>query len=238
MGGAIYGLRGVLPLLLGAPAPSIPRDRAAEATSSTKAERDKLLAELPFANRQDFEFAQRGFVATLDAPKITDDAGATVFDLGSYAFLGGEAPPTANPSLWRQAQLITKNGLFKVHDRIYQVRGFDVSTVSFILTDSGYIVVDPLTSVESARAAMGLVRKHVGDRPVRAVVYSHSHADHFGGVGGITTGDQVTAGRVKVIAPEGFLEHTVAENIIAGIAMSRRGASSSGSPCRAVRRAK
>ena len=223
LGGAIYSLRGVLPLLLGAPARSIPHDQPAEATSSTKAERDKLLAELPFANRQDFEFAQRGFVATLDAPKITDDAGATVFDLGSYAFLAGDAPPTANPSLWRQAQLITKHGLFKVHDRIYQVRGFDVSTVSFILTDSGYIVVDPLTSVESARAALGLVRKYVGDRPVRAVVYSHSHADHFGGVGGITTGDEVTAGRVKVIAPEGFLEHTVAENIIAGIAMSRRG---------------
>ncbi len=222
MGGAVYSLRGALPLLLSGPAPSIPRDRGVEATSSTKALRDELLATLPFTNRQDFEFAERGYVATLEEKKITDDSGATVFDLSSYAFLGGEAPPTANPSLWRQAQLLTKHGLFKVHDRVYQVRGFDVSTVSFILTDSGYIVVDPLTSVESARAALGLVRKHLGDRPVRAVIYSHSHADHFGGVSGVTTEADVKAGRVKIIAPEGFLEHTVSENIIAGIAMSRR----------------
>lgn len=222
LGAAVYSLRGVLPLLLGAPAPSIPQDRPAEATGSTKEAHDKLLATLPFAHREDFEFAERGFLATLDDEKITDALGATVFDLSSYAFLAGDAPPTANPSLWRQAQLLTKHGLFKVHDRIYQVRGFDVSTVSFLLTDSGYIVVDPLTSVEAARAALGLVRQHVGDRPVLAVVYSHSHGDHFGGVGGVTTEDEVKSGRVKIIAPEGFLEHTVSENIIAGIAMTRR----------------
>jgi alkyl sulfatase BDS1-like metallo-beta-lactamase superfamily hydrolase len=125
-------------------------------------------------------------------------------------------------SLWRQAQLLTRHGLFKVHDRIYQVRGFDVSTVSFILTDSGYVVVDPLTSMESARAALELVKKHVGARPVAAVVYSHSHADHFAGVAGVTSDADVAQGRTKIIAPEGFMEHAVQENIIAGIGMARR----------------
>jgi alkyl sulfatase BDS1-like metallo-beta-lactamase superfamily hydrolase len=221
LGGAIYALRGILPALL-ATAPSIPKDKAAEATVSTKELHDKLRAELPFNNRQDFEFAERGFIATRADKKITNASGSTVFDLDSYAFLQGEAPTTVNPSLWRQAQLITKHGLYKVHDRIYQVRGFDVSTVSFILTDSGYIVVDPLTSVEAARAAFELMTAHVGARPVRAVVYSHSHADHFGGVGGVTSEAEVKAGGVRVIAPEHFVEHAVSENIIAGTAMSRR----------------
>ncbi|MBP6012682.1 MAG: MBL fold metallo-hydrolase [Alphaproteobacteria bacterium] len=214
--------RGVLPMILGAPAPSIPKDVVAEATTSTKEARETVLKELPFSNRQDFDFAARGFVATLDDPKIKDESGKLVFDLASYDFLKGDAPESANPSLWRQAQLITKSGLFKVAERIYQVRGFDVSTVSFIQTDKGYIVVDPLTTVEVARAALALVKKHVGDKPVVAVVYSHSHADHFGGVGGVTTEDDVKAGRVKIIAPEGFMEHSISENVIAGPAMTRR----------------
>lgn len=222
LGGLAYMFRGVLPMLLGAPAPSIPKDAVAEATTSTKEARAKILTELPFANRQDFDFAARGFIATRDDPKITDETGGVVFDLASYAFLSGEAPESANPSLWRQAQLITGHGLYQVGERIYQVRGFDVSTVSFIVTDTGYIVVDPLTTVEAARAALELVKKHVGDRPVVAVVYSHSHADHFGGVAGVTTEEDVKAGRVRVIAPEGFMEHAVSENVIAGPAMTRR----------------
>ena len=146
LGGFAYMFRGVLPMILGAPGRSIPKDVAAEATTSTKEAREKILKELPFANKQDFEFAARGFIATLEDPKIKDDSGKVVFDLASYDFLKGDAPETANPSLWRQAQLITKHGLYKVHERIYQVRGFDVSTVSFIQTDKGYIVVDPLTT--------------------------------------------------------------------------------------------
>jgi alkyl sulfatase BDS1-like metallo-beta-lactamase superfamily hydrolase len=222
LGGFAYMFRGVLPMILGAPAPSIPKDVAAEAVTSTKEAREKILKELPFANKQDFEFAARGFIATLDDPKIKDDNGKVVFDLASYDFLKGEAPETANPSLWRQAQLLTKHGLYKVAERIYQVRGFDVSTVSFIVGDTGYIVVDPLTSVESARAALNLVKKHVGDKPVVAVVYSHSHADHFAGVAGVTTTDDVKAGRVKIVAPQGFMEHSISENVIAGPAMTRR----------------
>ena len=220
--GFAFIFRGVLPMILGAPAPSIPQDVVAEATTSTKEAREKILKELPFSNKQDFDFASRGFVATLDEPKIKDESGKVVFDLASYDFLKGEAPESANPSLWRQAQLVTKSGLFKVAERIYQVRGFDVSTVSFIQTGKGYIVVDPLTTVEVAKAALALVKKHVGDKPVVAVVYSHSHADHFGGVMGVTTEEAVKAGRVKIIAPEGFMEHSISENVIAGPAMTRR----------------
>ena len=174
-------------------------------------------------DRKDFEFANRGFIATRQAPKIMREDGSVAFDLSSYGFLEkGTAPESANPSLWRQAQILTKHGLFQVAERIYQVRGFDVSTVSFVDAGAGWIVVDPLTTVEVARAALELVREHVARRPVLAVIYSHSHVDHYGGVGGITNAADVAAGKVKVIAPEGFLEHAVSENIIAGPAMMRR----------------
>ena len=174
-------------------------------------------------DRKDFDFANRGFIATRREPKIMREDGRVAFDLSSYGFLEkGAAPESANPSLWRQAQILTKHGLFKVAERIYQVRGFDVSTVSFIDAGAGWIVVDPLTTVEVARAALELVREHVADKPVLAVIYSHSHVDHYGGVGGITNAADVAAGKVKVIAPEGFLEHAVSENIIAGPAMMRR----------------
>ena len=217
-----FMFRSVLPMLLGTPTPTIPKDVVAESSASTKEIHDRIRKELPFDNTQDFDFAARGFIATLDNPVIKDDAGKVVFDLSSYDFLKGEAPPSANPSLWRQAQLLTKHGLYKVAEKIYQVRGFDVSTVSFIDTGKGYIVVDPLTTVEVAKAALGLLKKHVGDKPVLAVVYSHSHGDHFGGVMGVTTEEDVKAGRVRIIAPDGFMEHTVSENIIAGPAMTRR----------------
>lgn len=222
LGGALYALRGVLPLLLAPKPPPVPKDRTVEAVASTEELHARLLRELPFFDRADFELAERGFIATRADAKIRTSSGDVVFDLDGYAFLSGDAPATVNPSLWRQAQLVTKHGLFKVHDRIYQVRGFDISTVSFILTDSGYIVVDPLTSVETARAALQLANEHLGERPVRAVVYSHSHADHFGGVAGVTSQAEVEAGGVRIIAPQGFLEHAVSENIIAGTAMSRR----------------
>ncbi len=173
-------------------------------------------------DRKDFEFAARGFIATRKDPVIKRDDGRVAYDTSAYEFLKGTAPDTANPSLWRQAQILTMHGLFKVADRIFQVRGFDVSTVSFIDAGAGWIVVDPLTSVEAARAAYELVTEHVGKKPVLAVIYSHSHVDHYGGVGGVTNAADVAGGTVKIIAPEGFLEHAVSENIIAGPAMSRR----------------
>ena len=173
-------------------------------------------------DRKDFDFAERGFIATREDPVIKGPGGRKAFDLSSYGFLEGRAPDTTNPSLWRQAQILTKHGLFKVADRIWQVRGFDVSTVSFIDAGAGWIVVDPLTTVEVARAALELVGQHVAEKPVLAVIYSHSHVDHYGGVGGVTTAADAASGTVKVIAPEGFLEHAVSENIIAGPAMLRR----------------
>lgn len=174
-------------------------------------------------DRKDFEFANRGFIATrVDPVIVRDGGGRAAFDLSSYGFLDGDAPETTNPSLWRQAQILTKHGLFKVADHIYQVRGFDVSTVSFIDAGSGWIVVDPLTTVEVARAALELVGEHVAQKPVLAVIYSHSHVDHYGGVGGVISAADAAAGKVRVIAPEGFLEHAVSENIIVGPAMMRR----------------
>lgn len=173
-------------------------------------------------DRKDFDFAARGFIATRKDPLIKRHDGRNAFDLSSYEFLKGPAPETANPSLWRQAQILTQHGLFKVTDRIFQVRGFDVSTISFIDAGSGWIVVDPLTSVEVARAAYELVGEHLGHKPVLAVIYSHSHVDHYGGVGGVASAAEAASGAIKIIAPEGFLEHAVSENIIAGPAMSRR----------------
>ena len=173
-------------------------------------------------DRRDFDFARRGFIATRTDPIIKRPDGRAAYDLSSYAFLAGAAPDTANPSLWRQAQILTQHGLFEVAPRIYQVRGFDVSTVSFIDAGTGWIVVDPLTSVEVARAAFELLTEHVARKPVLAVIYSHSHVDHYGGVGGVTSAAEAASGAVTIIAPEGFLEHAVSENIIAGPAMLRR----------------
>jgi alkyl sulfatase BDS1-like metallo-beta-lactamase superfamily hydrolase len=148
-----------------------------------------------------------------------------VWDNESYrAFLQGEAPATVNPSLWRQSQLNTIDGLFEVVPGIYQVRGFDLSNVTFVEGDTGILVIDPLISVETAAAALTLYRLHRGDRPVVGVVYTHSHVDHFAGVKGITTQADVDAGRCPIIAPDGFLEHAVSENIYAGTAMTRRAA--------------
>ncbi|NED69877.1 MBL fold metallo-hydrolase, partial [Streptomyces sp. SID10244] len=142
--------------------------------------------------------------------------------LERFTFLQGDAPATVNPSLWRMSQLHTAHGLFQVADRIFQVRGFDISNMTVIEGDTGYVIVDPLTSVECARAAMNLVREHLGDKPIRAIIYTHSHADHFGGVKGIVSDDEVAGGAVRIVAPLGFLEHAVSENVYAGNAMTRR----------------
>ena len=173
-------------------------------------------------DRQDFADARRGFIASRTDSVIRNAAGEPLIDLAAYDFLRAAAPSTVNPSLWRQAQILTMHGLFEVDKGIYQVRGFDVSTVTFIDAGPGWIVVDPLTSVEAARAAFELLTQHLGSKPVLAVIYSHSHADHYGGVLGVTTRAAVAAGTVQIIAPDGFLEHAVSENIIAGPAMSRR----------------
>ncbi|MFF4597112.1 alkyl/aryl-sulfatase [Amycolatopsis sp. NPDC001319] len=174
---------------------------------------------MDFGDRQDFEDAARGFVATLDPVTITGADGRAVFDLRPYAYLDGDCPDTVNPSLWRQAQLCRTNGLYEVTTGIYQVRGFDISNMTLVEGGRGVIVIDPLISEECAAAAIALYRAHRGARPVTAVVYTHSHADHFGGVLGVLPDG---AGDVPILAPAGFLENAVAENVYAGTVMSRR----------------
>jgi alkyl sulfatase BDS1-like metallo-beta-lactamase superfamily hydrolase len=173
------------------------------------------MADLPFGDRSDFDAADRGFVAALSPATVRAD-GRVVWDTDSYGFLAQECPDTAHPSLWRQGQLCVKQGLYEVTDGIYQVRGLDLSNMTLIEGDSGVIVVDPLLSVECAAAGLKLYRDQRGNRPVTAVIYTHSHADHFGGVRGVTDGT------VPILAPAGFMEHAVSENVYAGTAMNRR----------------
>ncbi|MEU8138821.1 alkyl sulfatase dimerization domain-containing protein [Streptodolium elevatio] len=179
---------------------------------------------LPFSDTRDFEDAKRGLVARREPNAVTAEDGTVLWDNDTYAFLEGDAPATVNPSLWRQSQLVAEQGLFEVVEGIYQVRGFDLSNVTFVEGTGGVVVIDPLLSKETAAAAIALYREHRGDRPVTGVVYTHSHVDHFGGVKGVTTQEDVDAGRVPVLAPTGFLEHAVSENVYAGTAMGRRAA--------------
>lgn len=186
--------------------------------------RDNLKATLPFDDKRDFEEAKKGFIAAPPYKQIKADAGHVAWDMGSYEFLlQGKDFDTINPSLQRQAILNMAYGLYEVvPDRIYQVRGFDLANITFIKGDTGWIVFDPLTAKETARAALEFINEKVGKRPVVAVVYSHSHIDHFGGVHGVVDEADVRSGKVPVIAPEGFLEAAISENVLAGNAMSRR----------------
>lgn len=188
-------------------------------TEATRKANVTALADLPMADRQDFDFATRGFVATLKDPVIRDAAGKPVWDTAAFAFASGPAPATVNPSLWRHAQVLGKAGLFKVTDRIWQVRGFDVANVTFVRGDKGWIVIDPLTATETAAAAYALISEKVARLPVTAMIYTHSHVDHFGGAGAFTS---VMAKDAPIIAPQGFTRAAVSENVIAGPAMGRR----------------
>lgn len=180
------------------------------------------LGNLPFDDTADFAAADRGFIGALEPCVVKAADGRAVWDNDVYAFLNGDAPATVHPSLWRQSQLCAKQGLYEVVEGIYQVRGLDLSNISFIEGDTGIIVIDPLVSTETAAAALALYRRHRGDRQVVAVIYTHSHVDHFGGVLGVTSQADVDAGKVAVLAPEGFTEHAVQENVYAGTAMARR----------------
>lgn len=179
---------------------------------------------LPFEDKRDFEESSKGFIAAPDYKTIMADAGNVAWDIGSYDFLlQGKDFNSIHPSLQRQAILNMGYGLYEVvPGKIYQVRGFDLANISFIKGDTGWIVFDPLTAKETARAALKLINEKLGERPVVAVVYSHSHADHFGGVRGVADENDVKNGKVQIIAPAGFMDHAVAENVYAGNAMNRR----------------
>ena len=192
------------------------------ATSFTMEANQQVYALLDFNDTSEYENATKGLIAAPDTLDIYDENGKLVWSQNAYGFLEQEAPDTANPSLWRDTQLNHIYGLFEVTDGIYQVRGYDMSNVTFIEGDTGWIVVAPLMSVECAQAALALVEENLGERPVHAVIYSHSHIDHFGGVKGIVSEDDVLSGKVQIIAPEGFEEYAVSENIYAGTAMGRR----------------
>lgn len=193
------------------------------ATSFTKKINNAVKEVLPFENTKDFEDAKKGFIATWDKVKVKASGGEKVWDLDDYQFIGdGEAPDSVNPSLWRISQLNMTNGLFKVTERVYQVRGYDMSNITIMEGETGLVITDTLTSVETASAALELYYKHRPKVPIKAIIYTHSHADHYGGVSGLVSKEDVDSGKVILIGPEGFMEHAVSENVFAGNAMARR----------------
>ncbi|KAF1828163.1 putative hydrolase [Decorospora gaudefroyi] len=198
-----------------------------EATETIIKQQKELKENLPFDDKQDFVHARRGLVKRMKPNIVYDSNGKVVWNNDEYNFIRRtESPDTVNPSLWRQSQLASIAGLYKVTKEIYQVRGVDLSNTNFIEgDDDAVVVIDPLTSLETGKAAFELYKSARGDqKKVKAVIYTHSHVDHFGGVKGMVHQDEVDSGDVKIIAPEGFMEHAVAENVYVGTAMSRRAA--------------
>jgi len=194
-----------------------------DATAITRAHNRAVLATLPFGDTQDFEDARRGLLSSLPDVEVTNAQGRVVWSLRDYGFLDEEtAPATVNPSLWRHARLNMHHGLFEITEGLYQVRGYDISNMTLIEGESGVIVIDPLISTEVAAAGLALYAQHRGERPVSAVIYTHSHVDHYGGVRGVVDEADVTHGRVPVWAPDRFMQEVVTENVLAGTAMVRR----------------
>ena len=205
------------------PVPASHLDAARDAEPATRAAHAAMAAALPFGDLRDFEAAKRGLIAPVPDGMVRTATGTVLWNLGDYAFIAGElSPATVNPSLWRMARLNLANGLFKVTDRLYQLRGFDIANMTVIEGEEGLILIDPLTTAEVARAALDLYYAHRPRKPVVAVIYTHSHIDHYGGVRGVIDEADVAAGKVAVIAPNGFMEAISGENVLAGLPMMRR----------------
>ncbi|WP_077048717.1 alkyl/aryl-sulfatase [Pseudomonas sp. KK4] len=195
---------------------------SADASAQTIASNTAVLQHLPFSDRTDYESVSKGLIAPFKG-QVKDASGKVIWDIQAYDFLATDpAPASVNPSLWRLAQLNAHAGLFEVSPRIYQVRGLDIANMTIIEGDDGLIIIDPLTMSETAKAALDLYYRNRPKKPVVAVIYSHTHVDHFGGVRGVIDEADVKAGKVKVFAPAGFMEHVMSENVFAGNAMSRR----------------
>ena len=209
---------GALTALLALIGNAPPEGAATEATSAHNA---AVAQTLPLADQSDFEDARRGLLAQLDSDILNPD-GSVAWSVKGLDFLDDAAPPTVNPSLWRQSQLTAIHGLFEVVPGIYQIRGYDLSVMTLIAGQTGWIVIDPLLTAGPARAGLGLANRTLGERPVVAVIYTHSHGDHFGGVLGVTSREALEAGEVQIIAPAGFTAETVGESVLAGPAMGRR----------------
>ena len=205
-----------------------PADTAPDAAGNTAPSEltgaiNRALADsLPLSDARDFDDAKRGLIATDPELRVIGAAGAPIWDMVAYGFVEGEPPDSVNPSLWRQAKLNNIHGLFEVTEGVYQLRGYDLANMTLIEGQTGWIVVDPLTAEETARAAMAFAEKHLGDRAVTAIIFTHSHVDHFGGVLGVLSGEEVNERGVAIIAPEGFIEEATSENILAGVTMGRR----------------
>ncbi|HAV1443802.1 TPA: MBL fold metallo-hydrolase [Enterobacter hormaechei] len=195
-----------------------------DATATTRQANNALYKKLPFADKTDFENAHKGFIAPLPQNMIKGEQGNVIWNPAKYDFVkeGEKAPDTVNPSLWRQSQLINIGGLFKVTDGVYQIRNLDLSNMTIIEGEKGITVIDPLLSAEPAKEALDLYYANRGKKPVVAVVITHSHVDHYGGLRGVVDEADVKSGKVKIYAPEGFMKEAVSENIMAGNAMSRR----------------
>jgi alkyl sulfatase BDS1-like metallo-beta-lactamase superfamily hydrolase len=208
----------------GAETQSTGADKTKAPSQSTIVQQQVLRESLPFDDKRDFEEHQRGFVAAPSYRRITSESGATVWDIGQYDFLlSGKDFDSIHPSLQRQATLNMNYGLYEVvPEKIYQVRGYDLSNMTLIKGDTGWIIFDVLLVQETAAAALAFANETLGQRPVVAVIYSHSHADHFGGIRGVVDEADVISGKVRIIAPRDFMEHAIAENVFAGNAMTRR----------------
>lgn len=195
------------------------------ATEATRLANAQVLRDLPFDDTFDFELISRGLLAPLiDGGLVKGDKGQFIFSYDAYGFADGDAPDTVNPSLWRQATLMGKGGgLFKLADRLYQVIGQDLSNTTIIEGDTGLIIGDTLMSAETAALALELYYQHRPKVPVKAIIFTHSHGDHFGGVKGFVTDEEIESGAVKVYAPDSFTEEAISENVLAGTAMTRRG---------------
>ncbi len=195
---------------------------AGDAEAATLKANELMAQEFKLDDPQDFEDAKRGFIARPEGKIMSADGATVLIDFDAYKFVEGKAPPTVNPSLWRHAVLNAQIGLFKVTDGIWQVRGFDIANMTLVEGKTGWIVVDPLTARESAAAALAFARKHLGDKPVSAIVFTHSHADHFGGALGIVSAQEAAERKLPIVAPEGFIEESTSENVLVGTAMARR----------------
>ncbi len=195
---------------------------AGDAMPATVRANEQLAQALALDDPQGFEDASRGLIAEPQGKIMSADGRRVLIDFDAFDFIEGEAPATVNPSLWRHAKLNAKAGLYEVTDGIWQVRGFDIGNMTLIEGDTGFIVVDTLTARESAAAALAFARQHLGDKPVSAIVFTHSHADHFGGALGVATAQEVSERQIPVVAPEGFMEEATSENLLVGTAMARR----------------
>lgn len=191
-------------------------------TAATLAAQAQVAADLPPDDTEDAAEADRGLIASEPALRVVNPDGTVVFDRAGYDFVSGPAPGSVNPSLWRQAQLNNRNGLYRVAEGVYQLRGFDLANLSIIEGSTGWIVVDPLTSMETAARALAFAREHLGAKPIVAIIFTHSHVDHFGGALAMASPADVASGKVRVIAPAGFIEEATSENVLAGPAMGRR----------------